>query len=197
MQKLTVSVKGKNGPETVKIVNVLRSWHSSSGAALYLFHGTGVYGYADGSPVKDESDLDLIDNPIHRAVAKKWWDARGRVMAESFYAARDAEEARMAGDFQDDAAPSDTALDAVMYQSRSKGKGKAEAWSGPFSWVERFSARPDWWGQARSIAFQDLEYRMLEEDAEQSPDHGVLPEAGVLPYAPTAARAAKVKAGEI
>jgi hypothetical protein len=171
MQKLAVSSKDGSGQDSVKEVMVLRSWANASGAAVYLFHGTGIYGYMDGSPVKNETDLDIIDSPIQRNVAKKWWDARGRALSEAFYSEKEAAEQARNGDFQDDGATPDTELDYVMYQTRTIGKGKPGSWGQPFSWMDKFSVRPDWWGQARKIAFNDVEYSMVdaEEDVMVTP----------------------------
>ena len=184
MQRLVINAKAKGG-EPAKEVQVLRSWVQSGGASVYLFHGTGIYGYVDGSPVKSEADLDIIDNPIQRAVAKRWWSGRGKEISEKFYAAKTDEERKRAGDFQDAALVPDTELDYVMYESRPAGS-KNKPWGPAFSWVDRFPSRPDWWGQAQQIAFKDMEYRMAEDS---NPDSV----SGVFSDKPPAG----VKAGEI
>jgi hypothetical protein len=156
MQKLIVNPKGG----TPKVVHVLRSWVNTPGPSVYLFHGTGIYGYADGSPVKSAEDLNVIASAAQRAVALKWWEGRGKALSEKFYAEKEAEESARAGDFQDKGLAA-TELDYVMYESRP-ATGKNRAWSAPFSWVDKFSARPDWWGQASGIAFKDMEYRRAD-----------------------------------
>ena len=165
MQKLMIRPSGAKDTDPLKEVFVLRSWANASGAAVYLFHGTGIYGYMDGSPVKSEADLDLIDSPIQREVAKKWWAARGKALSEEFYARQAEREAERAGDFRARGSVPDTDLDYVMYQTKA---GNAD-WSAPVSWMDRFSVRPDWWGQAREIAFNDMAYRMVTNDTEIPP----------------------------
>ena len=159
MQKLMVSVKDNKGPEAVKEVMVLRSWADAAGKAVYLFHQTGIYGYLDGAPVQSEADFDIIDNPIQKTLAKKWWEARGRALSEAYYKAREEEARKLAGDFNEEGQGTD--LDYVMYASRPATGGE---WSQPFSWMDRFAARPDWWGQARNIGFADVEYRVADQD---------------------------------
>jgi hypothetical protein len=179
MQTLRVKVKDPTtGESEMKALRVLRSWASADGGSLYLFHGTGIYGYVDGSPVKTEEELDVIGSAAQRDMAKAWWKGRGKALSEAFYAERDAAEKARAGDFQADGRTPESDLDYVMYQSRP-ATGKSKTWSNPFAWIDKFQTRPDWWGQAKNIAFKDTEYRMAddgavaEEDTKQAPAKGV------------------------
>lgn len=155
MQKLFVTIKGKDGKEDILEVLVSRSWATASGATLFL-HASGVYGYLDTAPVRTEEELYIIENKAQRAAALKWWQFYGKALSEKYYSEVEAREQAAQGDFQNDGAIPVTELDCVLYQSRTKGG----TWALPFSWMSKFPARPDWWGQADSIAFKDVEYRV-------------------------------------
>jgi hypothetical protein len=73
----------------------------------------------------------------------------------------------MAGDFAAEPGTSDSDLDMELYyRTAIQGEGASEV-QGPFSWMEIFSGgRPDWWGQAKQINFDDWIY-LRAEDAEQ------------------------------
>lgn len=176
MQKLMVTVKNAAGKEEMKEVTVLRSWATASGASLYLHHGTGIYGYLDGSPVRTEMELNIVDNPAQHALAIRWWKFTGQAKSEAFYAAKDAAEVARMGDFQASGQTPETELDYVMYQTSKEHA--PEDWSPPVSWVELFAARPDWWGQAEMIVFKGVAYRRAVDETENIPAQG-LP-AGVV-----------------
>lgn len=157
MQTLFVKLPG-GGTHEVKIH---RSWQDGSGAAIFL-HVNGRYAHKDGAPLKRREDLDILP-PAQRKQAQRWWDAVGLVESAKYYKRQeDAAEAE-AGDFRDVLVES-TELDAALY-TRKKAKGGAI--SAPKAWMEFFTKRPDWWGQARLIEFGDYIYELsvLEETA--------------------------------
>lgn len=157
-------VKSKD-EQTTTAVKVLRSWAEASGRVIFL-HANGVYGDKSGAPVRDLADLQILP-PAHRKHAEAWWERAGRKLSEEYYARIAAREAARAGDYQQELAQADanTALDSILYARRPIVKGKpATAVTAPQAWMEfGFAARPDWWGQAKTIAFADFEYIMHED----------------------------------
>jgi hypothetical protein len=181
-QKLVVKTKNKDGSENIKHVNVLRSWQDSDGAQVFL-HSNGVYGYKGGEPVRSVAELSIISAVHHRRAAESWWERAGRKMADEHYTAIDEQLAAMAGDFAAASGTADSDLDMILYyRTAIKGEGASEV-QGPFSWMEIFSnGRPDWWGQAKQINFDDWIY-LRAEDAE-TPDPGAdvwMDEAAPIP----------------
>jgi hypothetical protein len=151
MQKLFV----KQGDE-MKEIHVLRSWQDISGRQIFLHHN-GVYGYKDGTPVKNITEFDIM--PIeHRQQAVAWWKRGGQKLSADHYAEQEKKVQEKAGDFQAMMGDGNTALDSVLYTRRSK---KGGAVSAPRSWMEWFEKRPDWWGQATHIQFNDYIYTMI------------------------------------
>lgn len=160
MQKLFV----KQGDE-MREIHVLRSWQDISGRQIFL-HSNGLYGYKDGTPVKSVTEFDIM--PIeHRKQAVSWWNRGGHKVSADYYAEMERKTAEKAGDFQAMLGDSNTALDAVLYSRRSK---KGGALSAPRSWMEWFEKRPDWWGQASEIQFNDYKYTMtaIEDDHDKT-----------------------------
>ena len=162
MQTLRLKKTDGNGQEIVVGVQVLRSWQDGSGRQLYL-HSNGVYGYKDGSPVQSADEFSIIGSPVQREMAEVWWKAVGKEMSKKFYSEREEEERRALGDFHEVEASANTELDNVLYRRReNKTSGKKADWGQPFAWMECFSRRPDWWGQAEKIVLPDYEYQMVK-----------------------------------
>lgn len=145
----------KQGNE-MKTIHVLRSWQDISGRQIFLHHN-GVYGYKDGTPVRSATEFDIM--PIeHRQQAMAWWKRGGQKLATDYYTAQEKKLEEKAGDFQTMMGEGNTALDAVLYTRRAKKGGAVTA---PRSWMEWFEKRPDWWGQANQIQFNDYTYTMI------------------------------------
>jgi hypothetical protein len=160
MQVLQLKKRDQEGREVTVGVKVLRSWQDGSGRQLYL-HANGVYGYKDGAPVRTKAELDVIGSGVQREMARRWWDSTGKQMSEKHYkAVEDAERARMA-DFVIDDRAEQTERDQVLYRCRPKG-GTKKDWTEPFAWMEKFEARPDWWGQAETIVLRGFEYEQAD-----------------------------------
>lgn len=209
-QQLQVPVKNAAGGDEVKLVTVLRSWQEAGGAALFL-HANGVYGYKDGTPVRDAKEFDIIASPHQREAALAWWRRAGMAMSREHYSAVDERLRRLAGDFVSGVTAEDTTRDAVLYYRRSES-GEGEL-SGPFAWMDLFPERPDWWAQARMVSFLDYTYLRADEAERVEPpptgppapadppapgdtggDHGPpLPPPEPRPPAPTAPAAAGSK----
>lgn len=145
-------------------VQVIRCWMAAGGNSVYL-HANGRYAYKDGAPLKSAADLDILPG-AQRERARAWWDRAGRVESEAYYEAQRLKEKEAAGDFRAEV-PFAAELDAVNYIRRKTGGGKTLAPSAPHAWMEWFPARPDWWGQARTISFADYTYEMVEAGAQQ------------------------------
>ena len=157
MQKHFVKMPGGGTKE----VNIHCSWQDAGGAAIFL-HVNGRYAQKDGSPLKRSEELDILP-PAQRKQAQRWWDAVGGVESAKYYKRQeDAAEAE-AGDFRD-ALVESTEFDVALY-TRKKAKGGAI--SAAKAWMEFFTKRPDWWGQARLIEFGDYIYELsvLEDPA--------------------------------
>ena len=168
MQTLYVKERDK----TTKTVHVHRSWQDINGRHIFLHH-TGVYGYKNGDPVRTRQELEGLPTD-HQRLAIAWWNRVGQAMANEFYGQKEAAAAQNAGDFQEQIAAeeSNTQLDSILYARRTIGKrGKPTgAVTAPKPWMEYgFTKRPDWWGQARGIAFPDYVYEMLDAEVE-TPD---------------------------
>lgn len=159
MQVLTLKRRDEAGRETTVGVKVLRSWQDGSGRQVYL-HTNGVYGYKDGSPVRSKSELEAIGSSVAREMAYQWWEATGKDLSAQYYREiEEKERARQADFYEPGYGDSQTELDQVMYKLREKGK---KTWGQPFSWMEKFSSRPDWWGQAESIVLKGVEYKKVD-----------------------------------
>jgi hypothetical protein len=173
MQTLTIKQVIEGVEETVG-VRVLRVFPDASGRTIY-HHSNGVYGYKDGTPVQSDKEFAIIGNKVHRDLAQAWWDAIGKEISEKFYAAREAAEREALSDFQEKLAFDNTDLDAVMYQRRPVGGKKNDPWEPPFAWMEHFSKRPDWWGQAEEIKMRGWEYKMSRNVAAENVQGNVNP----------------------
>lgn len=156
MQRLFVKGLGE--------VVVHRSWKDISGVEVFL-HTDGRYANKDGTPLKKREELDILP-PTQRAIAQAWWDRSGKKQSEDHYRGMEKKQAAIAGDFQDNVPESTTELDSALYARRSR---KGGAISAAKSWMEWFSKRPDWWGQAEAIGFPDFVYTKagLEEEEEK------------------------------
>ncbi len=152
----TLFVKTLTG---MKKIIVHRSWKDISGAEIFL-HADGSYANKDKSPLKRREELDILPQ-AQRLAAQRWWDRIGAKQSADFYQAIDEQAAAIAGDFQDKAADS-TELDSALYTRRSR---KGGAISGAHAWLEWFDSRPDWWGQADAISFNDYVYTRADLEA--------------------------------
>jgi len=150
-------------PTGQKAVQILRTWLDASGKSVYL-HANGRYAYKDGAPLKSKGELDLIADRGQRTLAQAWWDRYGEKESISYYADLEAKQLEAAGDFRESAMDLSD-LDAILYMRRPTGRKKG-AVTKPHSWMEWFSRRPDWWGQAKRIDFADYAYEMAEMQAE-------------------------------
>lgn len=164
-QKLSVEITSADGSKSIRQVHVIRSWQDNTGSMIMLF-ANGSYGYKNGEPVQTEREFDIITSPVQRKAAKAWWQRAGADLAAGYYAAKERREAELIGDFQPDTA-AESEFDMVLY-TREPSDGSAPP-SGPFSWPELFSKRPDWWGQARSIKFNDYIYEQADSAAAAPP----------------------------
>jgi hypothetical protein len=172
-QKLYV----KQPDGTSKAVYVHRSWQDISGKQIFLHHD-GTYGDKSGNPIRNLSDLNILP-AAHRKVAESWWSRIGREKAEDHYQTIAEKEAAIAGDFQEQLAAEEvnTALDSVLYARKPQGK-KGAAIGSPKSWLEYgFGKRPDWWGQANEITFNDFTYVIFKETPTQEKDNAPAPPA--------------------
>lgn len=157
----TLYVKSKDAQST-SASQVIRSFMDASGAQIFL-HANGVYGDKAGNPVAGKEELKLLP-PVHRARAEAWWDRIGHQISAEFRRKIEEREATRAGDFQESIAEMNSELDGILYARRAMVKGKpATAVTAPQAWMEfGFAARPDWWGQAKTVAFKDFTYEMLD-----------------------------------
>lgn len=158
----TLYVKTPGGGQ--KPVQILRTWLDASGKSVYL-HANGRYAYKDGAPLKSSAELDLISDRGQRTLAKAWWERFGGKESAEYYAALDAKQLEAAGDFQESAVDISD-LDAILYVRRPTGKKKG-AITSPHAWMEWFTKRPDWWGQAKKIDFPDYAYEMQDIMADE------------------------------
>jgi len=166
-QTMFVKVRTPAGEEAMREVKILRTFGSISKGQVFQ-HTNGVFGYKDGAPVKSEKEFAIITHPLHRKAAEMWWQRTGRKMSEKYYAAqRERERARL-GDYQVTDGADLTELDAKLYYRQPVNAAMGEDIEGPFSWMDLFPKRPDWWGQARAIQFMDYQYAVEEAYAEMA-----------------------------
>lgn len=158
----TLYVKIPGGGQ--KPVQILRTWLDASGKSVYL-HANGRYAYKDGAPLKAPDELDLISDRGQRTLAKAWWERFGLKESTQYYAALEEKQLEAAGDFQEGSMDTSD-LDAILYIRRPTGKKKG-AITSPHAWMEWFTKRPDWWGQAKKIDFADYAYEMADIMAEE------------------------------
>jgi hypothetical protein len=171
----TLYVKNQDGGQ--RPVKIIRSWGTSGGTSVYL-HANGRYAYKDGKPLRSVNELDILPQ-VQREAAMAWWKRTGEAEAAAYYSTQLEKAREAAGDFQTEIKNTDE-LDAVLYARRKSGGTKKTATTAPHTWMEWFKTRPDWWGQARSIAFLDYAYEMAvpaeapseEPEAEQKPAAG-------------------------
>lgn len=162
-QKLFVEIADPSGQRTQQEAHVIRSWQAADGTHIYLF-ANGSYCYRNGAPVRALADFAVIASPVQRKAAEAWWARSGEALSKSYYAAVEERERRLAGDFQvDGGALSDSELDAVLYY-RQPANDLSAPREGAFSWMDLFQKRPDWWGQANVITFEDWTYQRLAEE---------------------------------
>lgn len=160
-QKLQVKVTTPTGEEALREVTILRTFCHASGAMVFQ-HTNGVYGYKDGAPVRTREELEIISHPLHRKAALLWWERRGQKMSEEYQAAQQERERARIGDFQAADKVDNTELDGKLYYRQALADSEDAPLEGPFTWMELFPNRPDWWGQASAIQFLDYQY-MLED----------------------------------
>lgn len=172
-QKLTIEITSVDGTKTQKQVMVIRSWQDASGHALFLF-GNGSYGYKNGEPVREESEFGIIGAPLQRKAALAWWNRAGKELSSRYYDAKTQHEARLMGDFAEAPAGGESKFDQVLYYRAPINA--PQALEGPFEWMALFTKRPDWWGQARTIAFADYAY--IQQDALSGEDRPAAVTAG-------------------
>jgi len=177
MQTLHVKSKGLDGSEIKKTVKVKRSWQSISGLQVFL-HADGTYGFKDGAPVRSENDLkQVITDQIQLEAALGWWNRTGKKQSEAYYTALEKRKRQLAGDFSETAADTSSELDLILYYRRPVD-GDPEEGVAPQTWMEMgFTKRPDWWGRATSISFDDWVYERagdadVKEDAIPEIDQG-------------------------
>lgn len=166
-QTLYVKVTGADGKPGLKAVQVLRSWQESDGRQIYL-HTNGVYGYKDGSPVKDEKELDIIGAPVQRKMALSWWNRVGKDMSAGHYdrETKEIEKRQMEG-LPIALDGGESSLDAVTYVRRPLKDKRKSAFGEPAPWTEYgFQQRPDWWGLASGIDLGAWRYEIVDLDEE-------------------------------
>ena len=154
-QTLTVK-KTINGKETMSSVEILRSWSESSGRHGFLDMG-GLYGYKNGAAIKCEGELNIIPEGAQRDLAKSWWRRVGKKLSEEFYASEEEKFKVLAGDFSEEAPLDNADLDNILYARYEANDPRPESLE-PCPWSEFFKERPDWWGQANSLSFNDWIY---------------------------------------
>lgn len=147
-----------------KPVQILRTWLSASGQSVYL-HANGRYAYKNGAPLQSVDELDLISDRGQRTMAKAWWERFGQKESAAYYAAIEEKQLEAAGDFNESTVDTSD-LDAILYIRRPTGRKKG-AITKPHAWMEWFTKRPDWWGQAKKIDFADYIYEMTDVLAEE------------------------------
>jgi hypothetical protein len=166
-QILQVEIIDASGVKATKTINVLRSWQDGGGAHLFLF-GNGSYGYKNGEPVRSVDEFNVITSSVQHRAALAWWKRAGEELSLRYYEAKTGREEAMLGDFQTPVESDNSMLDAVLYSRFPQGKPEAKP-EGPFSWMDLFPKRPDWWGQALSIAFGDFVYQRAEASEQGTP----------------------------
>ena len=168
MQKIIVKLP--NG--STKASTVHRTYQDISGQQIFL-HADGTFGYKDGAPVRAASELNILPE-AHRAIALSWWQRVGEKKSLAYYRLLDEQNKRRAGDYQETLAQqaNNTMLDSVLYGRKALlGTGKYGAVSAPKSWMEwNFTKRPEWWGQAKEIAFNDAVYVMQRDIPAPAPE---------------------------
>lgn len=158
--------KTPGGEKQTRAVSVIRSWQAADGSTIMLF-SNGSYGYRNGEPVRSAEEFEIIVTPVQIKAALAWWARAGKELSEAYYAAKARREAELAGDFQSMIDSGESDLDAALYTRISViDPGQV---SGPFSWMDLFQRRPDWWGQAMQIRFGDYEYQRAEASAAATP----------------------------
>lgn len=173
MQKIIVKLA--NG--TTKTIVVHRAYQDISGKQIFL-HADGTYGYKDGAPVREASELNILPE-AHRALALSWWQRAGEKKSRAYYRILDEQNKRRAGDYQETLAQqaNNTMLDSVLYGRKALvAPGKYGAVSAPKSWMEwGYSKRPEWWGQAKEVTFPDAAY-VMQPNAPSPPAETPAPE---------------------
>ena len=149
-----------DGKEEVKEVEVIRSWGDASGKFIYLHLG-GYYGYKDGTPLVSSEDFELIKDKVQREAAMSWWKRIGKAESEAYYNQIEEDHRARTGDFNEEVPP-ESNLDNILYSRYPSGSERPEK-AEPSPWPEFFTNRPDWWGQAKFIEFNDWMYERFDE----------------------------------
>lgn len=164
--------EGKGEAARQRKVTVLRSWQSADGRALYL-HANGIYGYKDGTPIKDIRELSIIMDKPSRARAELWWKIKGRKISQAFYDAEAVRLEELASRGVPDLVEGDsTPLDELMYIRRPLNKRLRSDFSDPFTWMEVFETRPDWWGGASMIDINGYRYERVDDPGQEEAPPG-------------------------
>lgn len=163
-QVLYAQVRDDKGVMRSKEVKILRSWQDSNGAQIFM-HSNGVYGYKDGTPIKDDKEFGIISDGIQKVIALQWWDKTGKKMSKDHYVARDKklyalQQRKPVKSKGND----DTGLDTVLYVRSIEGAKNPP--SEPMTWYTWFEERPEWWGLAKSIELGKSKYTKHEIEKE-------------------------------
>jgi hypothetical protein len=165
MQTLYLKIVNPDGTAGRKKVTIVRSWHEGSGRIIYL-HQNGVYGYKDGSPVKDLRELDTISDPYSKKLAVFWWNSNGKLLSDEYYRKQGEHLERLAARAAGQAAPGDNSgCDQIYYMRRPVKNRARSAFSDPATWSSFFDRRPDWWGAANVIEIGEWRYERVDPEA--------------------------------
>lgn len=168
MQKLQARTKALDGSEIKKTFDIRRSWSIVSGHAIYE-HMDGTYAYKDGSPIMKAEDFQVVihdERQLKKALS--WWDRIGKKQSQAFYDALDLRLRALDGDHVDAAGEEDIEKDMILYTRVPAGESAEDQPEPliPMTWMEiGFTSRPDWWGVAKTIEFNDFMY-LLHSDEE-------------------------------
>lgn len=163
MQTLWVKTKDAAGNDLKRKILVKRAWTNISGLGVFL-HMDGTYGFRDGAPVRSLADIrEVIHDKIQLKAAENWWDRIGEKQSAAYYDALEKRRRLLAGDYTEGPVEGDSDLDMILYSKIPAGEAP-EDHQVPNTWMELgFKKRPDWWGQASGIQFDDFLYVKYEE----------------------------------
>jgi hypothetical protein len=151
--KLEIKVRNpETGKEEMKTITIHRCWQD--GTSQVWLHADGTYGDKLGHPVKDESELDIIEDPRQHKRAMRWWETRGKALASKLYGPEDYREEEEEPEH--------------FYIAYPAGDEKPDTMG--MDWLTLgFQNRPDWWGKAKTIQIEDTVYALEEEPEEKEP----------------------------
>lgn len=164
MQILQVKVKDLDGKEIKRKFKIIRAWTNITGHGVFL-HADGTYGFKDGAPVQSLRDINkVIHDPIQLRAATNWWERIGEKQSRAFYDALEKRRRKQAGDFAELPGEDESDKDMILYRKIPTGEDPEE-YPTPNTWMEMgFNKRPDWWGQASGIQFDDFLYIRHEDE---------------------------------